>query len=92
MKKQGKSILEKRAQKRAKAESSESLFAKPRKNQRLKLQRRPAHAFRRPTFLPRVGENNVSGMPLIGFANNLGAFRVNCSRRKIALRRIQLHA
>lgn len=33
-KKQGKSILEKRAQKKAKAESSESLFAKPRKNQR----------------------------------------------------------
>ncbi|WP_276203715.1 hypothetical protein [Pseudarthrobacter sulfonivorans] len=33
-KKTGKSILEKRADKRAKNESSETLFAKPRKNQR----------------------------------------------------------
>ncbi|VXB38591.1 conserved hypothetical protein [Arthrobacter sp. 9V] len=33
-KKSGKSILEKRAEKRAKAEGSENLFAKPRKNQR----------------------------------------------------------
>jgi len=33
-KKAGKSILEKRADKRAKNESSETLFAKPRKNQR----------------------------------------------------------
>lgn len=30
----GKSILEKRAEKMAKTETSESLFAKPRKNQR----------------------------------------------------------
>lgn len=34
VKKQGKSILQKRADKKAKAESSESLFMKPRKNQR----------------------------------------------------------
>ncbi|MDQ0736381.1 hypothetical protein [Arthrobacter agilis] len=33
-KKQGKSILQKRADKKAKAESSELLFVKPRKNQR----------------------------------------------------------
>jgi hypothetical protein len=33
-KKAGKSILEKRAEKRAKNETSETLFAKPRKNQR----------------------------------------------------------
>lgn len=33
-KKAGKSILEKRAEKRAKAENSENLFSKPRKNQR----------------------------------------------------------
>lgn len=33
-KKSGKSILEKRAEKRAKAESSDTLFSKPRKNQR----------------------------------------------------------
>jgi hypothetical protein len=34
VKKPGKSILEKRAEKRAKAETSETLFAKPRKDQR----------------------------------------------------------
>ncbi|WP_298255263.1 hypothetical protein [uncultured Arthrobacter sp.] len=33
-KKQGKSILEKRAEKKAKADSSDLLFSKPRKNQR----------------------------------------------------------
>ncbi|MFD1846309.1 hypothetical protein [Arthrobacter flavus] len=33
-KKQGKSMLEKRAAKKAKAELSDSLFAKPRKNRR----------------------------------------------------------
>jgi hypothetical protein len=33
-KKTGKTILEKRAEKRAKAEGSENLFSKPRKNQR----------------------------------------------------------
>ncbi|MFW0772959.1 hypothetical protein ACLRGI_07295 [Paenarthrobacter nitroguajacolicus] len=33
-KKSGKSILEKRAEKRAKAEGSDNLFSKPRKNQR----------------------------------------------------------
>jgi|GEM_PF-1500501 len=33
-KKQGKTILEKRAEKRAKAETSDTVFSKPRKNQR----------------------------------------------------------
>lgn len=33
-KKSGKTILEKRAEKRAKAEGNENLFSKPRKNQR----------------------------------------------------------
>jgi hypothetical protein len=33
-KKTGKTILEKRAEKKARSESSDSLFAKPRKNQR----------------------------------------------------------
>ncbi|MEI2275940.1 hypothetical protein OHC50_00440 [Paenarthrobacter ilicis] len=34
VKKMGKTVLEKRAQKRAKAESADGIFSKPRKNQR----------------------------------------------------------